>query len=163
MSLGLSFAHYRITAKLGEGGVGEFWRATDSKLGREVAIKVLPHRFDQDRDFGIAAHMIRHLLVDYVRACSADKPESGKHCLSLDEAAALPGGPNLDRLDLDDALQYLAHIEDRQRQLRFSAGVPLEKPPKCFRCPSRLPSAIGTASKRGSGASFRGGCPANEL
>jgi len=36
--IGRSLAHYRITAALGAGGMGEVWRATDSKPGREVAL-----------------------------------------------------------------------------------------------------------------------------
>ena len=43
-----SIAHYRITSKLGQGGMGEVYRATDAKLDREVAIKVLPQSFADD-------------------------------------------------------------------------------------------------------------------
>jgi serine/threonine protein kinase len=45
-----TIAHYRITSKPGEGGVGVVHRATDTKLNRDVAVRVLPPAFAQDSD-----------------------------------------------------------------------------------------------------------------
>ena len=42
LATGTRLGHYEITAQIGVGGMGEVYRATDTKLKREVAIKVLP-------------------------------------------------------------------------------------------------------------------------
>src|SRR6266478_9093171 len=46
----VSIAHYRMIAKIGEGGMGEVYRALDTKLGREVAIKIIPEAFARNAD-----------------------------------------------------------------------------------------------------------------
>ncbi|MEO5618211.1 MAG: serine/threonine-protein kinase, partial [Candidatus Eisenbacteria bacterium] len=47
---GQQILHYRLTEKLGEGGMGVVWKATDSTLDRSVAIKVLPPGFAADAE-----------------------------------------------------------------------------------------------------------------
>ena len=50
LSPGTRLGHYRVTAKIGEGGMGEVWQARDTKLDRDVALEVLPEAFTSDPD-----------------------------------------------------------------------------------------------------------------
>ena len=47
---GQTLLYYRIVDKVGEGGMGEVWRAVDTTLDREVAIKTLPPEFGSDTE-----------------------------------------------------------------------------------------------------------------
>ena len=50
LTAGTRLGYYEIVALLGAGGMGEVYRARDTRLGRDVAIKVLPELFTADPD-----------------------------------------------------------------------------------------------------------------
>jgi RNA polymerase sigma factor (TIGR02999 family) len=80
--------------------------------------------------FGVAAQMIRRILVDYARTRHAAKRGANAPRLSLDEAIATPGERDLDLVALDDALDGLAQLDPRQSrlvELRFFGGLTMEE------------------------------------
>ncbi len=49
-SPGTTLGPYEVSAKIGEGGMGEVWQARDTKLDRQVVLKILPDAFAADPD-----------------------------------------------------------------------------------------------------------------
>ena len=50
LEVGSRLGHYDVTALIGEGGMGQVYQATDTKLNRQVALKILPEAFASDPD-----------------------------------------------------------------------------------------------------------------
>ena len=48
LNVGSRLGHYNVTALIGEGGMGQVYQATDTKLNRQVALKILPEAFASD-------------------------------------------------------------------------------------------------------------------
>jgi RNA polymerase sigma factor (TIGR02999 family) len=76
--------------------------------------------------FGVAARLMRQILVDHARSHNAAKRGGGDCKVALDETIFLPQKVNLDLVQLDDALKELAKLDERQSrivELRFFAGL----------------------------------------
>lgn len=80
--------------------------------------------------FGVAAQMMRRILVDHARSHLYAKRGGGAQKLTLDEAIATPQERDLDLVALDDALTTLAQIDPQQSriiELRFFGGLTIEE------------------------------------
>jgi serine/threonine protein kinase len=86
--IGKKLAHYEITNQLGKGGMGEVFRAKDQKLGRDVAIKVLPEEFAKDTDrvarFQREAKLLASLNHPNIAAIYGLEESGGKNFLVLE-------------------------------------------------------------------------------
>ncbi|MBE0567359.1 MAG: serine/threonine-protein kinase [Krumholzibacteria bacterium] len=66
--IGKSLAHYEIIDLLGKGGMGEVYRARDTKLKRDVALKILPHQVSGDRERAARFEREAHTLASLQHA-----------------------------------------------------------------------------------------------
>ena len=86
MESGTRLGHYEIGTLLGKGGMGEMWRARDTKLGREVAIKTLPEEFAKD------ANRLARFEREAKRLASLNHPNiAAIHGFEEDNGTAFPG------------------------------------------------------------------------
>ena len=86
--IGQTISHYKITDKIGEGGMGEVYRATDTKLNRDVALKVLPDAFAADSDrmarFSREAQVLASLNHPNIASIYGLEDADDKHALVLE-------------------------------------------------------------------------------
>ncbi len=118
---GTTLGPYTILAPLGAGGMGEVYRARDSRLGREVAIKVLPEAFARDADrlarFRREAQALAALNHPHVAAIYGLEEQGAASCLVLELvegetlAARLSRGPLALRELLELGVQVAGAIE----------------------------------------------------
>jgi eukaryotic-like serine/threonine-protein kinase len=89
VALGQTIKHYKITSALGPGGMGEVYLADDTRLGRRVALKLLPARFTQDggrlRRFELEARAVAAL--SHPNACAIHElveTGDGRQCIVME-------------------------------------------------------------------------------
>ncbi len=86
--VGRTISHYKVLEKIGQGGMGEVYRAEDTDLSREVAIKVLPEQFTQDPQrlarFEREAKLLASLNHPNIAAIYGLEEADGVHFLSLE-------------------------------------------------------------------------------
>src|SRR5262245_967879 len=86
--IGSKLAHYEITAHLGSGGMSDVYQATDTKLGRNVAIKFLPEAFNHDTErvarFQREARVLASLNHPRIAAIHGVEEIDGRHFLVME-------------------------------------------------------------------------------
>jgi serine/threonine-protein kinase len=114
--IGAQLGHFKIVAKVGQGGMGEVYRAEDTLLGRAVAIKVLPEAFTADPErlarFEREARVLASLNHPNIAAIYEVGYEDEVHFLAME----LAEGENLDEhlsrgaLPIEEALEIATQI-----------------------------------------------------
>ncbi len=113
---GQQLLHYRLIEKIGEGGMGVVWKAVDSTLDREVAIKILPDAFSKDADrlarFEREAKLLASLNNPQIAAIYGLHEVDGYRFLAMELIVGEDLSQRLERgpLGLDEALDVAEQI-----------------------------------------------------
>ncbi len=116
--IGKSISHYRVTEKLRAVGMGEVYRATGTRLHREVALKVLPERFVKDGNrmacFRREAQVLASLTQPNIAAIYGLEQDQSIHALTLElvESPTLAERIRQGPLPLEDALSIARQIAE---------------------------------------------------
>src|SRR5262249_15299207 len=109
---------YEVIARIGAGGMGEVYRARDTKLNRDVALKVLPDAFASDVDrfarFKREAQVLASLNHPHIAAIYGVDDTGGTHALVLElvEGSTLSDRIAQGPVPIDEALTIARHIAD---------------------------------------------------
>ncbi|MGH9861789.1 MAG: protein kinase domain-containing protein [Candidatus Acidiferrales bacterium] len=118
MTTGAKVGPYTIVAPLGAGGMGEVYRAHDTRLGRDVALKVLPEAFARDAErmarFEREAHLLASLNHPHIAAIYGLEEADGRRYLVLElvEGETLAERVARGPLPLEDALSVCGQIAE---------------------------------------------------
>jgi Tol biopolymer transport system component len=113
-----TIAHYRIQEKIGAGGMGEVYRATDSRLGRDVALKVLPEAFARDAErmarFEREAKVLASLNHPNIASIYGLEESNSAHALVMElvEGQTLAERIKQGPLPLDESLSIAKQIAE---------------------------------------------------
>ena len=128
LNIGDRIAHYDVTALIGEGGMGQVYQATDTKLNRQVALKILPEAFATDPDrlarFQREAQVLASLNHPNIAAIHGLEDSEGTKALVLE----LVEGPTLAEriakgpIPIDEALPVATQIAEAL-EAAHEAGV----------------------------------------
>jgi eukaryotic-like serine/threonine-protein kinase len=118
LTAGTQISSYEILARIGAGGMGEVYRARDQKLGRDVAIKVLPEEFARDDDrvarFQREARMLASLNHSNIAAIYGLEGSNGTNFLVLElvEGETLADQLKRGPIAVEDALRLALQISE---------------------------------------------------
>src|SRR5262245_19981359 len=118
VKVGKTINHYKITSLLGAGGMGEVYRALDTRLGREVAIKLLPEVFSTDKvrlrrfeQEARAAAALNHPNIAHIYEIGASE---GVNFIAMEyvEGATLRQKIHREQTELRKLLRYLQQVAE---------------------------------------------------